>query len=291
MSPSTIANAQGQELIEWLNPHYGYVLTGCEKIYARRTQYQQLEVFHSPAFGHMLRLDGALQCSEKDEFFYHEPLVHMPAFQHAAPRSALVIGGGDGGTAEELLKHPTIEEIVLVEIDAEVIDVAKTYFRAVNLGIFDGAEPRFKWQTQDGYSFLQNESRQYDLVILDLTDPGGASEKLYSVDFYKLCKRCMAPGAWLSLHIAAPWMQQQQVQKVIGNLRATFATVVPYTTYITMSGGAWLMAMCSNSPLLAPPNHQQRYQNLQGAPLQYYSPQIANACTVLPLYLERLLNK
>ncbi len=242
----------------------------------------------------MLRLDGALQCSETDEFFYHEPLIHVPAMTHPAPRCALVIGGGDGGAAEELLKHPGIEEVVLVEIDEAVVAAACQHLASVHGGIFElpaAAQGRFEWSIADGLDFIRRTTRKFDLIVLDLTDPGGPSSPLYTREFYAACKERLAPRGILSLHVAAPWAQRHKAAHIVGELRAAFGHVVPFLASVPLSGGAWLMAYCSASRPSPPSTGRigARCNHLSGPPLQYYSPAMHMACEALPAYLSRML--
>ena len=129
-------------------------------------------------FGRLFRLDGHFMTSEKDEFFYHENLVHLAAVTHPAPERALIIGGGDGGSAEELLKHPTIKSVTLCEIDLAVVDIARKYLHAVHRGALD--DPRLTLRIGDGFAFVRETTEQFDLIVLDLTDPGGPSTPLYT---------------------------------------------------------------------------------------------------------------
>ena len=136
-------------------------------------------------FGRLFRLDGHFMTSEKDEFFYHENLVHPAALTHPKPVRALIVGGGDGGSAEELLKHPSIESVTLAEIDASVVAISRTHLRSVHGGAFD--DPRLTLRIGDGFAYVRSAADRYDLIVLDLTDPGGPSEALYTTDFYRAC--------------------------------------------------------------------------------------------------------
>lgn len=276
---------------EWLSDDFGYSIRVRSTLLERTTPYQRLEVLDTPQLGHVLRLDGALQCSEADEFFYHEPLVHVPAMLHPAPRSALVVGGGDGGAAEELLKHPGIEQVHLVEIDGEVIEASRRHLQSVHRGLFDGAGGRrFSWEVADGLDYLQRSQQHFDLLVLDLTDPGGVSSALYSEDFYRLCASRLAQGGWLSLHVAAPWLQPQRAATIVNRLRAAFPAVHPFLANVPLSGGPWLMACCSDRAVQADPARiGQRCLDLRGPALRYYSAAVHAACMTLPPYLEDLL--
>src|SRR5437868_14892002 len=153
-------------------------------------------------YGKLFRLDGFNMTSEKDEFVYHENLIHPALTAHAAPKRVLIIGGGDGGSSEEALKHPTIEQVTMVEIDADVIRVAKEHFGAVHNGVFDN--PKLRVLIEDGMRFVRETKEKFDLVVLDLNDPMGPAEPLYSTEFFQQCRAILAPGGALTLHLGSP---------------------------------------------------------------------------------------
>ena len=178
--------------------------------------------------------------SEKDEFFYHENLVHPAALTHSRPVRALIVGGGDGGSAEELLKHPTIESVTLAEIDAAVVDISRKYLHAVHRGALD--DPRLTLRIGDGFEYVRSGSERFDLIVLDLTDPGGPSEALYTPDFYRACAARLTPSGAMTLHIASPIAHPQRIRATMASLRQAFPIVTPYLTSIPLYGGLWMMA-------------------------------------------------
>ena len=176
----------------------------------------------SETFGKLFRLDGHFMTSEKDEFFYHENLVHMAAVTHPGPERALIIGGGDGGSAEELLKHPSLKSVTLVEIDLAVVDIARKYFQAVHGGVLD--DPRLTLRIEDGFAFVRGTTEQFDLIVLDLTDAGGPSIELYTPEFYRACAARLTPMGAMTLHIASPVAHPERIRATLANLRSAFAT-------------------------------------------------------------------
>ena len=159
-------------LVEELAPDWGFYIRSARELEKFRSPIQAIEVHDSAPFGRLFRLDGHFMTSEKDEFFCHENLVHMAALTHPMPRQALIIGGGDGGSAEELLKHPSMQSVTLCEIDAAVVDVARKHLAAVHRGAFDDPAPDA--DIDDGFALVRRTAALYDLIVLDLTDPGGA---------------------------------------------------------------------------------------------------------------------
>ena len=181
-----------EKILERLNDGSGVYFEGT-LVERRRTPFQLLEVYDTPELGRIFRLDGFNMTSERDEFFYHENLVHPAAVAHPHPRRALVIGGGDGGSSEELLKHPSLEVVHMAELDPDVIEVSKRAFAKVHGGVFDN--PRLKVTVGDGLAYLRETPVRYDLVSMDLTDPVGPSVELYSPATFALARGAMARRA------------------------------------------------------------------------------------------------
>ena len=220
----------GHWLTESLDDGFRYSIHTHRVLSAASSPFQRVEVHQSDSFGRLLVLDGSFNVSEKDEFFYHENLVHVPACAHARPQSALIIGGGDGGSAEELLKHNTIKSVKLVEIDQAVVDLSRSYLRGVNHGVMDqeGGDPRLEVLVADGFEYIQNSSLMFDLIILDLTDAGGPSQPLYTTEFYHHCAARLLPGGLLSLQVASPFAQADKVLAILQRLCRAFNVVRPY---------------------------------------------------------------
>ena len=233
-----------QFLYEHLNPEYGFFIRSSKRVEESHTGLQALEIHETPQFGRLFRLDGFNMTSEKEEFVYHENMVHPAAVAHPAPKRALIIGGGDGGLAEEMLKHPSIEEVVMVELDGRVVEIAKKYFEGVHRGVF--ANPKLKVLIGDGLKYLKETSEKFDLVALDLPDPVGPAETLYEEPFFADCKRALASGGALVLHMGSPWGQPARVKAIYERLAKLFKVVRPYTMFIPLYGNLWSMAVCSD---------------------------------------------
>lgn len=236
-------------LNESLDEGFSYSIASSQLLCQRQSSYQKIEVHVTPRFGHLLRIDGSFMASEKDEFFYHENLIHVPACTHPQPESALIIGGGDGGSAEELLKHNTIQRIKLIEIDQVVLDVSSTYLRGIHHGALDnaGCDSRLEIHVADGLEYMRSSQARYDLIVLDLTDPGGPSKPLYTSDFYRHCAARLNLGGILSLQVASPFAQPDRVVSVMTGLSQAFNIVRPYLVSIPLSGGQWMMACASQT--------------------------------------------
>jgi spermidine synthase len=231
-------------LEEALNPGTGAYFEGT-LIESRQTPHQLIEIFDTPELGKLMRIDGANMLSERDEFFYHENLVHPVAITHPSPKRVLIIGGGDGGSTEEMLKHPSIEKIVIAELDAGVIEMARKHFHAVHRGAFEDA--RVDIQIGDGMNYLRASGGEWDLIFLDLPDPGGAADALYTPGFYADCRRALRDGGALVAHLGSPFSHPGRFILGMNHLRAVYKVVAPYFVHIPAYGATWGFAVASDT--------------------------------------------
>jgi spermidine synthase len=211
--------------------------------------YQRIEVWDTPQLGRLFTLDGRPMTSTGDEFIYHECMVHPAALAHPAPKAALVLGGGDGGAARQLLKHPGIARIVVAELDAEVVRLTREYLADVHDGAFD--DPRVELVIGDAAHYVAGidakAAAQFDLVVFDLTPPDSPAADLYTPDFYRQLKRVMSPASVLTLHLGSPYFHAERVARLLGDLRNTFAVVRTMHTFIPLYGSLWMMASASDT--------------------------------------------
>lgn len=162
-----------------------------EVLYSNKSQYQQIDLYQTRSQGRMLVLDGIIQLTERDEFGYQEMMAHLPLFAHPNPETVLVIGGGDGGVLREIVKHSCVNTIDFCEIDPEVIEVAKKYLPGLARGFDD---PRVEIHIQDGNEFVAGKQGEYDVIIVDSSDPVGPGEALFEKPFYENLKQALKPG-------------------------------------------------------------------------------------------------
>lgn len=274
---------------EWLNPDYGFFLRSSQRIASTKTRFQDLEIHDTPQFGKLFRLDGCNMTSEREEFYYHENLVHPAAMAHPNPKRALIVGGGDGGSSEEMLKHPSIEKLVLVELDDEVVRIAREHFQSIHRGAFDDA--RLELRIEDGLRYLAETSEQFDLIALDLPDPIGPATLLYEAEFFRNCRRALAPGGVLTLHMGSPVSRPDRVREIFAKLAAVFPVVKPFTMFIPLYGALWSMACCSDTldPTSVPAAEIGRRIARRGVgDLQYYNPETHHAVFALPNFMRDL---
>ena len=281
----------GEFLYEWLGPDAGVVFRRGRLLESIGTPYQKLEVFDTPQLGRMFRLDGCNMTSERDEFFYHEGLVHPAAITHDAPCSALVLGGGDGGSTEELLKHPSIRRVVMAELDAEVVRVARTHFQSVHNGALD--DPRLEVRIGDGLACVASTTEKFDLVLMDLTDPVGPAEALYSTEFFRAIRRVLHPGGTLSLHLGSPFFHPDRFAGGVCRLREVFPFVRPYFVHIPLYGANWGMACASatTDPLSLSAAEVDARLDARGVrDLRYFNGDIHRAGFAQPNFVRDLLS-
>jgi len=189
-----------------------------------------------------------------------------------------------------MLKHPSIKSVTLCEIDLAVIDIARKYLQSVHRGAFD--DPRLALRIEDGFAFVRNASEQYDLIVLDLTDPGGPSAALYTRDFYRACAMRLRPTGAMTLHIGSPIAHPERIREALANLRSVFAVVTPYLTSVPLYGGLWMMACCSAS--LDPKGMSildvdRRIAQRGIRDLQYYNGDMHRAALALPNFVRALV--
>jgi spermidine synthase len=277
-------------LTEYMSDDWGVFVRSKDRLEAFRSAFQDVEVHDSAPFGKLFRLDGHFMTSEADEFFYHENLVHIAALAHPGPQHALVVGGGDGGSAEELLKHPSMQRVTIAEIDASVIELSRRHFGNVHHGSLD--HPRVTVRIEDGFAYVANAREQYDLIVLDLTDPGGPSTALYTPQFYAACAARLTPQGAMTMHIASPVSHGERIREVLVALRRAFPRVTPYLTSVPLYGGLWMMACCSAG--LDPREHSalaidERIATRRIGDLQYVNGDTYRAALALPNFVRTLV--
>ena len=256
----------------------------------QHTPFQTLEMLDTPSFGRVMRLDDHFMTSEGEEFFYHECMAHPAAMAHPDPQQVLVIGGGDGGLAEELLKHNTVQRLVLAELDEAVIEVSKAQLQRVHNGVWD--DPRLQLQIGDGMAYVDSTTDRFDLILLDLTDPHTPAGSLYSPEALQRMRRVLNPGGALVLHLGSPVFHAEQVRALSQTLKATFAQVACYGTYVPLYGAYWGMAVCSDRlqpTAVSAAQIEERLATRGVTDLQYYNADIHGALFALPNYYRKLV--
>jgi spermidine synthase len=260
-------------------------------LYEVQTDHQHLVLFENTLFGKMLMLDGATQVTTRDEFIYHEMMTHVPLLAHGEAREVLIIGGGDCGIAEEVLKHRGVVRLTQVEIDASVVEFAKEHFPQFAGPVL--SDPRFDLVIDDGMNFVRGTDRRFDVIIVDSTDPQGPGAVLFTAAFYAACKDCMASRAVMVTQNGVPFLQPAELATSVGHLRKLFADVTCYVAAVpTYVGGHMAIGWAATDPRLrrvAVEILNNRYAAAGGFLTKYWTPEVQCAAFALPRFIAEIV--
>ncbi len=257
-----------------------------DKLYFEsKTEHQHLKIFHNAALGRVMTLDGIVQTTEADEFIYHEMMAHVPIIAHGDARRVLIVGGGDGGMLREVIKHP-VESVAQVEIDAEVVEMAKTWLPNHSAGAYD--DPRLELVIADGFAFVRDDTAHYDVIIVDSTDPIGPGEVLFSDDFYAHAHARLAPGGILVTQNGVPFFQPDELSTTHRRLGRHFSDATFYCAPVpTYYGGFMTFGWGSDDAALRAVPRDTVAERIAAAGLdtRYYNADIHGAAFALPNYV------
>ena len=266
------------EFREFHTPTSGIFFRAKRRVFSEKTPFQKMEVYETASHGRVLLLDGLVQTTEKDEFFYHEMLVHPAMMSHPRPRDVLIIGGGDGGALREVLRHP-IRGAVLVEIDARVIEVCWKYFPGLAASFGD---KRAEIVVDDGNRFIRETDRRFDVILVDSSDPVGPSAVLHQKAFYAALKRRLRPGGIIAAQAGAPLFHLEHLRKKRLFLQRLFSFALYYLGPVpTYPGGLWCYAFLSDRV-----NPMKRLRRDVPRKLRYYNTDIHRSAFALPEFLK-----
>ncbi len=258
------------------------------QLYSGQSDFQRIDVFESPEFGRFLTLDGYMMLTEKDEFIYHEMITHVPMAVNPAIKRVLVIGAGDGGVLRELTRYASVEHIDLVEIDEMVVKVCREYLPKTACGFDD---ERVEVHYQDGLKFIRRFQDEYDLIIVDSTDPFGPGEGLFTKEFYGNCfKALKADGIMVNQHESPFYADDATAMKrAHKRIVSSFPISRVYQAHIpTYPSGHWLFGFASKEyhPVK---DLKAREWNRLGIETRYYNPNLHRGAFYLPTYVETIL--
>jgi spermidine synthase len=248
-----------------------------KKIFEEHSEYQHLEIYDSNEYGKILFLDGTVQLTERDEFIYHEMITHVPLNFHRAPKRILVIGGGDGGTVRELLKHK-VESITLVEIDKMVIYASKKYFPTLSKSLNND---KVKIIIDDGIRFVEHTEARFDVVIIDSTDPVGPAKALFSYKFYRNIKNILTKNGLIVTQSGTPFYYPEHMCTAIKNMKKVFTHTFTYLADIpTYPASIWSFTIASDF----------RFEKVYRRDIEtkYYSYQLQKTL-ILPIFIEKII--
>lgn len=259
-----------------------------QTLYSAQTKFQKLEVFENPELGKFFTLDDYVMITEKDEFIYHDMIVHVPMAVHPKAQRILVIGAGDGGTVRELCRYPQVTHIDMVEIDEEVVTVCKQFFPNSTSGLSD---PRVHLYFMDGLAFVAEKKNDYDLIIVDSTDPFSVGEGLFTQSFYKDCFAALKDDGILVNQHESPFYEhyQKNMQRAHQRIKESFPIAKVYQAFIpTYASGHWLFGFASKQYDPIKDANFARWKAL-GLKTQYYNPELHVGSFALPNYVKTLL--
>jgi spermidine synthase len=255
-------------------------------LYHEESEFQTIDILDTEAYGRMLLLDGMVMVTEKDEFIYHELISHVSLLSHPNPRKVLVIGGGDGGTVREVLKHPSVEKVILCEIDGMVIQACRTYLPSMAGKLSD---PRVEIEVRDGVAFVANRSNEFDVILIDSTDPLGPGEGLFTEDFYKNVSAALKPDGIMVAQSESPLADQREMRMMYSLLRKVFPVVEPYLGPIpTYPGGYWSWAFCTKDAKPLEYINEAEAARLEKT-TRYYNRAIHEAAFAIPNFVKPLV--
>jgi len=216
-------------------------------VYRGRTRFQEALIFESPLFGRVLVLDGIVQTTERDEFIYHEMITHVALMAHGAVRDVLIIGGGDGGTLEEVLKHRSVARAMMVELDPGVVELARAHLPGISRGAFE--DPRTELIFGDGVKFVAATAQQFDVIIVDSTDPLGPGEGLFTQGFYADCRARLRAGGILVAQSGNVFAERARLHACLARLGNVFRdTSFILTSVPAYLGGPFVFAWACDDP-------------------------------------------
>lgn len=254
-----------------------------ETLITKKTEFQDLAVVDTYEFGRMLVLDGIIQTTIRDEYVYHEMISHIPLFTHPNPKKVLVVGGGDGGAIREVLKHPSVEKAVLCEIDGDVVTQCKKFLPEISCALDN---PRCEVFIGDGIKYVHEHKNEFDVIIVDSTDPFGAAEGLFGGSFYKEIYECLTEDGIFIAQTETPFYLPEVVKRVYDDAKAVFPVTRLFMAAIpTYPSGFWSFTVGSKK-------HDPKAVDLSNTidvDTKYYTKELHKACFVLPKFVEDII--
>ncbi|HIP74654.1 MAG TPA: polyamine aminopropyltransferase [Thermococcus paralvinellae] len=269
--------------IEWYPRGYGVAFKIKEKLFETQSKYQRIEIYGTEGFGKLFVLEGTVQLVEQGEGSYHEPLVHPALLAHPHPQRILIIGGGDGGTLREVLKHKTVEKAVMVEIDELVVEVSKIYL-GIDRGAFD--DPRAEIIIGDGVEYVKNTKEKFDVIIIDSTDPVGPAKRLFSEEFYRSAYNALNEQGIVVTQAGSVYLFTNELLDAHKAMKNVFDKVHYFSFPVIGYASPWsfLVGVKGNIDFT-----KIDLKRAEGLELIYYDPERHEALFQMPKYVRELL--
>jgi spermidine synthase len=252
-----------------------------KKLYSKRSRFQMVEVYETESHGNLMALDGCYMVTTAEEFVYHDMLAHVPLFTHPDPKNVLVIGGGDGGTVREVMKHRGVLSIDFVEIDPDVYKVSKKYFPALVAGLDDDRRVHFLFG--DGIKFVKESKNKYDIILVDGTDPSDIAGGLFATDFFRDVRGALRPGGIMAMQSEDPFYDSGIIRNVQRRLKKLFRHVDLYLAFIPIyPSGMWSFSIASKK--YDPRVIRNKKSGIKK--FKYYTPELHRAAFALPQFVR-----
>lgn len=250
-------------------------------LFSGKSDFQHVDVVETTAMGKMLLNDGLIMVTERDEFVYHDMIAHVPLFIHPNPKNVLVIGGGDGGTVREVLRHKSVEKCTMVEIDKLVVDACIEHIPQTSSALND---ERLTLLFEDGVEFVKNTKEKYDVILVDSTDPIGPATPLFGEGFYQDVYNCLADNGIVVSQGESPWHQTKMQGVLMKILHSIFPKVRIYNfSNLTYPGGLWSFTYASKGLHPIKDFTEIRVED-SGLDFEYYTPAIHRGAFALPQF-------
>ncbi|TMW46433.1 hypothetical protein DOY81_008488 [Sarcophaga bullata] len=283
----SVRNGWFSEIQNDLWPGQCFSLKVKKVLHQEKSKYQDIQIIETETYGICLVLDGIIQCTSRDEFSYQEMISFLPLCSHPNPKKILIVGGGDGGVAREVVKHPLVTEVHQVEIDERVVELSKQYLPNMSSGF---NSPKVKLTIGDGFEYMKNHKHEFDVIITDSSDPVGPAVSLFNESYYKLMKNALRDGGIVCSQGESFWLDAAYVKKTMANCGLHFPKVSYAVTSIPSypCGHIGFVIGCLNeNRCLETPIHTFSSAEVDRMDLKYYSSKIHSASFVLPRWIQK----
>ncbi|XP_055386739.1 spermidine synthase [Condylostylus longicornis] len=284
-----IHNGWFSEIQNELWPGQCFSLKVKKILHEEKSKFQDIKIIETTNYGNCLILDGIIQCTERDEFSYQEMISFIPLCCHSNPKKVLIVGGGDGGVAREVLKHPLVEEIHQIEIDERVVELSKKYLPHMAIGF---KNPKLKLTIGDGFEYMKNHINEFDVIITDSSDPVGPAVSLFQENYFSLMRKALRPGGIVCSQGGTFWTDLQHVKETIENCKKQFPNVGHAVTAVPSypcGQIGFIIGSLNIDQKLCEPVKIFSKEEIDNMNLRYYTSDIHKTAFTLPRYVEKTL--
>ncbi|XP_016975654.1 spermidine synthase [Drosophila rhopaloa] len=281
----SLTNGWFSELQAELWPGQSFSLKIKELIHKEKSKFQDIQVVETETYGRCLILDGIIQCTARDEFSYQEMISFLPLCAHLNPKKVLIVGGGDGGVAREVVKHPLVEEVHQVEIDDRVVELSKKYLPAMACGF---ESEKLKLTIGDGFDYMKKHKNEFDVIITDSSDPIGPAVSLFQESYYELMKHALKDDGIVCSQGGSFWLDLDYIKKTMSGCKEHFAKVAYAVTSVPSYPcghiGFVMGSLNKNQDFVKPKLGKSEIDSID---LKYYSSEVHSAAFALPRWVQK----